>query len=106
MAEYQLRAPLELEGELRILWNGLLCASYCRPRVHHDEERPICQGHFFLASLRLRESCSFRAPSLLVHVLSALSLHGPDDIAAASAVCHSWHERVVASSQVDEDPGT
>ena len=44
-------------------------------------------------------------PSVLAHVLSSLSsLHGEDSLQAASAVCHTWHQRVADSHVLETDP--
>ena len=43
--------------------------------------------------------------TMLVHVLSALSVHhGPEALDRASGVCRSWRERVVAGAHLDDDP--
>lgn len=44
-------------------------------------------------------------PSMLAHVLSALSLHhGRGDVEAVSAVCHGWRERVEGMFEIEVDP--
>ena len=77
---------------------------------------PVCEGSFRYGEgvimpltrrqrVRVAKENLPLEPNVLAHVLSALSVHHkPSDMAAASAVCRGWYERVEAANSIEDEP--